>query len=66
MDESTQQILALAIVAIVIVLELLRRRRRSKAGKASCDGCETGKPQASKTEVPLTFYKRHQDKNPPD
>jgi hypothetical protein len=63
-DESLQQLLALLIVAIVVALELLRRRRRKKAGKASCDGCETGKPQPPKTETPLKFYKRRPDNDP--
>ena len=61
MDESLQQVLALLIVAIVVVLELLRRYRRKRAGKAACDGCETGGPKPASTETPLKFYKRNSD-----
>jgi len=58
MDESLQQVLALLIVAIVVALELLRRYRRKRAGKAACDGCETGNPKPASTESPVKFYKR--------
>jgi hypothetical protein len=54
--------LALLIVAVVVALELLRRYRRKRAGKAACDGCETGNPKPASTETPLKFYKRRPDK----
>ena len=41
MDESTQQIIALAFVALAIGLELLRRYRKSKAGKIGCESCKS-------------------------
>ena len=63
MDESLQQVLALLIVAIVVALEMLRRYRRKRAGKAACDGCETGNPKPASAETPLKFYKRRPDKN---
>jgi hypothetical protein len=60
MDETTQQILALAIVAIVIGLELLRRYRKKRSGGAGCDGCDTGNKATTndKGETPVKFYKR--------
>jgi len=60
MDEATQQIFALTIVAVVVGLELLRRYRKKRAGKAGCDGCETGNGTAAnnKGEAPIRFYKK--------
>ena len=40
MDESTQQLLALALVALAVGLELLRRYRKKKAGKIGCENCK--------------------------
>jgi hypothetical protein len=59
-DESLQQIIALAIVAIVIGLELLRRYRKKRSGKAGCDSCDTGNKTTTneKDETPVKFYKR--------
>ncbi len=60
MDESTQQILALALVAGVVLLEWVRRCRKRRRGKTGCDGCDSpGKAkQRSNKETPLRFYKR--------
>jgi hypothetical protein len=57
-DESLQQILALAIVGAVVVLELLRRRRSKRSGKIGCDGCDSGKKAPNQTETPIKFHKR--------
>lgn len=58
MDDSSQQIIALALVAIAVAVELVRRYRRKKINKPGCDGCETGKPQNNTNEKSLKFYTR--------
>ena len=60
MDETTQQIIALAIVALAVLIELLRRYRKKRSGKAGCDGCDTpaGENNGARGETPLRFYKR--------
>jgi len=59
-DESLQQIIAIAIVAIVVSLELLRRYQKKRSRKAGCDGCDTGNKTTTNEqgETPIKFYKR--------
>jgi hypothetical protein len=59
MDDTSQQVIALALVAIAVAVELVRQHRRKKAGKPGCDGCETGTPKNKNNDTPLKFYKRN-------